>query len=548
VIAAQRWLGRASDVCSAHIRISLATTIGAQMLLALVVALSIEHNRWLYYQGGDQIWLVTSAWTLRHLTIPYALTGWGWPLLLAPLTAVTGSTFVSLIPVALVIDVLVLAPIATLAVYDIGARVAGRAAGLWCAALWVVAPFVALPLFVDRYQGRWAEEFLPQALGFTQLADFPSMVIVLVAAALVVRSLDREAIREGLLAGALVGLAIGVKPANALFLAAPAIAYVLARRWRAGLVFAVALAPAIITLTVWKYRGLGSVPAFATAETHSYALSASWSPPLADTYFDRLHINLDDWERNMSNLREFFWSARLVQWAPLAGAIAVARRSVPVAAMLLAWLLSYVLVKGSSEVASIESGSFWRLVMPAFAAFLLLSAAIPLLVPTLTPRLGRRIDPQPVRRPGRALVIGVVVALCVVPLAVVLVSSPARGADRAVILNGILTPVDDSVVSLRTERRGQAQRLSWTDATSRARTFYRVYRTETAGPDTSCIRTGVDRCELNMILLGTTRRHTFVDRSPVHGATYRIGVGANWVDDSAQGDVFVLSPPIPAAT
>jgi len=39
-----------------------------------------------------------------------------------------------------------------------------------------------------------------------------------------------------------------------------------------------------------------------------------------------------------------------------------------------------------------------------------------------------------------------------------------------------------------------------------------------------------------------------VDSSaPTAGATYRIGVGTNWADDPEEGDVFVFSPPVPAA-
>jgi hypothetical protein len=29
--------------------------------------------------------------------------------------------------------------------------------------------------------------------------------------------------------------------------------------------------------------------------------------------------------------------------------------------------------------------------------------------------------------------------------------------------------------------------------------------------------------------------------------TYRVGVAANWVDDTAEGDVFALSPPVQTA-
>ncbi len=57
------------------------------------------------------------------------------------------------------------------------------------------------------------------------------------------------------------------------------------------------------------------------------------------------------------------------------------------------WLAAFLVVKGFSERATIESGSFWRLLMPAWPAYLLLFASIPLLVPTLARRLGDRVKP-----------------------------------------------------------------------------------------------------------------------------------------------------------
>ena len=140
---------------------------------------SVNRNDWLTYQGGDQIWLVTSGWLLGKGMIGYALTGHGWPMLLAPLTWITGSSSVQLLPLTTALQVGVLAPAATLAVYDIGARLAGRLAGVWCAAAFAAAPFVAIPYFVQRYHDSWVDQFLPQALGLTQQADFPSVVAVL---------------------------------------------------------------------------------------------------------------------------------------------------------------------------------------------------------------------------------------------------------------------------------------------------------------------------------------------------------------------------------
>ena len=104
--------------------------------------------------------------------------------MLTPITWVTGPTFVQALPPLVLFQVLVLGPIALLCVYGIASPIGGRLLGYWASFLWVVAPFAAIPLFVDRYQERWGEQFLPQALGLTAMADFPSMVLVLASARL----------------------------------------------------------------------------------------------------------------------------------------------------------------------------------------------------------------------------------------------------------------------------------------------------------------------------------------------------------------------------
>jgi hypothetical protein len=534
------------DALVAHSRTVLAGLVAAQLVLTAALALSVEHNRWLWYQGGDQIWLTTSGWLLTHLVMPWAIIGFGWPVALAPIMGVSGPAFVDAIPLTLVLNVLVLGPIATISIHSLGSRVAGRAAGLWCAALWVAVPYLAIPLFVDRYHERYVEQFLPQALGLTQLADYPSMVLVLAAAALVLRSLDARSLPDALLAGLLAGFAAGVKPANYLFLVGPVLAYALARRWREGAWFALALVPASLTLLVWKWKGLGGVPVLSAGEIHAAASAAL--PPVASV-FDRIDtLDWEVWQQNMSGLREYFWSGRLLQWAPLAGGLAVARRSPPAAGLLLGWMLAYVVVKGSSPVASVDSGSFFRILMPAFPAFLVLTAMVPLLVPTLGRRLGSRLDPPPVRPAERWAVIATAIGLGAIPLVVASAASPIRTPELAVIVNEILVPVDGDAVRLTTKRQGEAQRLSWRVPTDKARLFYHVYRTENAGDsDTFCFETGATQCKLAMTELARVRGTTFVDESPAPGLTYRIGVAANWEDDPEQGDVFLLSAPVRAA-
>jgi hypothetical protein len=488
--------------------------------------------------------------------MPYALTSHGWPMLLAPLTWITGSSSVDLLPLTTILQVGVLAPIATLAVYDIGARLAGRLAGLWCAAAFVAAPFAAIPYFVQRYHDSWVDQFLPQALGLTQQADFPSVVAVLVAAALTVRALEALAYREAVLAGTFAGVALALKPANALFLGGPALAFLIARRWRQATLFAVALVPALIALTLWKWRGLGEVPLFADGGTRLAAGVGDPAVASVTTWFDRtVHLDFDTWKQNMSNLREFSWSARVLQFLALAGLIAVARRSLAAAGLLGGWLLGYVVVKGAADVATVESGSYWRLIMPALPAFVILTASVPLLVPTFMQRMGPRLAPLPARRPGLRTTIAVVAFLAIVPVAVVLAvgemrltrepAPPYAFVIPELVVNEIGVPADGDVVSLDVRRAGGANVLTWTDSTKRARTFYRVYRSSPSlgFSEMVCELRGVDRCDLRMETLDIARERRYVDANPPADAIYRIGVAANWLDDTERGDVFVISPP-----
>ena len=102
-------------------------------------------------------------------------------------------------------------------------------------------------------------------------------------------------------------------------------------------------------------RGLGEIPAFALEQTR---LAAGSGPLALDLKVNRyLDLDVEHWRLQMGQLREFFWSARLAQWAPVAGLIAVLRvRRGAIAALLGGWLAAFLVVKGFSERATIESG------------------------------------------------------------------------------------------------------------------------------------------------------------------------------------------------
>jgi hypothetical protein len=503
----------------------------------------VRHNGWLLYQGGDQIWLMTTGWLLGHGELAPTYTGYGWPLAIAPIMRLTGPSFITAMPPVIALNVLVLGPLALWAIYGLGARIAGRAFGLFAAAAWVVLPFAVIPLWRQDYHERYIEQFLPGALGLTGLADYQSMILLLVGALLFMRALETRATLDGVAAGLVIGFAVGVKPSNGLFVAAPCVAALLARNLRPLLPFGLAVLPALLTLALWKQRGLGSLPAFALEETRVAAGAAvAASIPNVDRYVDFDWANLHD---NASHLREYFWSARLLEFAPIAGAVGAARRSPPLAGLLATWFGVFLVVKGTTPLSTVSSGSFFRFVMPGFPAYFLLAVSILLLVPTLGAYLWRTWPEQPARALGRRVVLGLAIGLALVPLAVVALVRPMGLPPKAVIVEEILTPVDEEIdVDVRAD--GEARELTWTHPPAGASdVFYRVYRTDLTGTDVECAdHSGAEECRLKMVLLGTTREPRWRDGSPPPGSRYRIGVAANSRNDPTAGDVATISAPV----
>ena len=99
-------------------------------------------------------------------------------------------------------------------------------------------------------------------------------------------------------------------------------------------------------------------------------------------------LSLNTFKTNMAGLREYFWSHRLLQWIPIAGVVAVARRSPPAAVALGCWLGGYVIFRAAQPGIGVADGELFRALLPAFPAYVLLVVSLPLLVPTLAARLG----------------------------------------------------------------------------------------------------------------------------------------------------------------
>jgi hypothetical protein len=548
-IAAARRGGRTIDVLLERPRTVLGVLVAAQIAATIALGLTVEHNGWVWFQGGDQIVNTTTGWLAGQRILPPTEISYVWPLVQTPITWITGPTFLQAMPPIVVLQVLVLGPVALGCVYGIAAHIGGRLLGYWAALLWVVAPFAVIPLFVDRYHEKWTEQFVPQALGLTAMPDFPSMVLVLVAALLVVRTLTDPRWTDALLAGLVAGAAGGLKPPNYLFVAGAVLAYLVARQWRAGALFLVALAPSMLVVAFWKDRGLGYIPALSLDEVR---LASGVDLPGRGQFDRYVELDWDHWRTQMDDLREFFWSARLAQWAPFAGLLAVVRvHRAPIAALLAGWLGAFILVKGFSDRADIQANTFWRLLMPAWPAYLLLFASIPLLVPRLAARLGRRLETPAHSRIARRWVVVTAVVTLLVPALATAASSQLEPPSPPALVQDlgsstILTPVDTGIrVEAAPEETGNALRWS-SDASWRADVFYRVYRSDGAGADTLCVTAAnvAWNCYLKGQPIATTRDLTFVDPSPPPRATYRVGVGTNWADDPEEGDVFAVSPAV----
>ena len=240
----------------------LVPAIAIQWLTTLALALTVRHNGWLFYQGGDQLWYYVSSWVLVHGQIPTAFIGHGWPALLAPISALAGPTLVPALPAIVLLDVLVLGPVAILCMYGIAKRIGGQIFAYWTVALWLTVPFIGIKFTDYLYHQRYTELTLPQGFGLTAMADFPSMVAVLVAVYFGLRVIERPDMVEAIAAGLAAGVAVTIKPASAPFLGGLVLGF-LYRRRVVGAAFLVAgIAPALLTLALWKYRGLGYLPIF----------------------------------------------------------------------------------------------------------------------------------------------------------------------------------------------------------------------------------------------------------------------------------------------
>src|SRR5712691_3765964 len=327
----------------------LVPAIVVQWLTTLALALTVQHNGWLFYQGGDQLWYYVSGWLLAHGQVPTAFVGHGWPALLAPIAALSGPTFVPALPAIVLFDVLVLGPVALLCIYGIAKRIGGTLFAYWAVALWLMVPFIGIKFTDYLYHQRYTELTLPQGFGLTAMADFPSMVGVLVCVYFALRVLERPDTVEALAAGLAAGVAITIKPSNSVFVGGLVLGFLYRRRLSGAAYMLMGLAPALATLALWKYRGFGYLPLFHSEGAARLALGAhqqlvAFNPLHKYIHFDWHQLNL-----NLLQIKEHFWSLRVVEWLVVAGLIGLARRSLTALLVVGGWFVAFVVTKATYQ-------------------------------------------------------------------------------------------------------------------------------------------------------------------------------------------------------
>jgi hypothetical protein len=279
-----------------------------------------------------------------------------------------------------------------------------------------------------------------------------------------------------------------------------------------------------------------------------------------------VHRYIDlDWHhlhQNIDGVREFFWAVRPLEFVPLAGLLAIGRRSWPKAVLVFGWFITFLLIKGTDNNANIDDASFFRLLMPSFPAFLLLLASIPLLVPAFS--WTRKVLPDPLPalptpRVGRRALVAAGVVLVLLPLLFVAGTTPQSTPEAVSYpFQDVFVPVRD--FGLEVTHDGGRQVLTWKRPYDGAtKVFYSILRSRPIAPDPSsngdrkaingfACRDRVNGAPLNCLLymdhLSSVQQQQFIDRAPPGRWTYRVGMTANWKNDLSLGDIMIVSKPV----
>lgn len=515
-----------------------------QVALAVWFAFKTPHNGWIWYSGGDSTEYWTEQWSIAHLAIPQAVIGPGLPIYYAWAPLVAGPTLLQGVTAIVLFQAIVLVPLALVLFWLVADRLFGRVYAWACALLWIAGPFLLIHGFVARYRPAFEQQFLvPHWFGFTNMADLPSLVAVLASAWLLLRAVDLQSPTDAVLSGLAWGLALMLKPSNGFFVLPVAVLFVAVRQWRQAAHFAVALVPALLTLLLWKMRGLGTLPVTASSYAH-VQLAAGTDPVLAAATtskyggFSSHHLH-----QELLDLREFFWSLRFLEFLLFAGAFGVIRRRPSRGLFVVAWFVAYGLLKGSTPEASINTTSWFRLAEPGLPAYILLAAGVAFCVPVAGRRAARALAPAVERLDRRRIAVAGTLA-GLVPVLMMVVAQPASSM-RVVRDNHAVNeaPLSDAF-HLRAHVAGKQVRFSWSEPDHASTTpLFKIFYSD---KDNGCEKPsrGANECQLDMDRFDAVPGTTYTAPHRNHPYWYRVGMVANYKLSSGSGDLMLLSSPV----
>jgi hypothetical protein len=391
-------------------------------------------------------------------------------------------------------------------------------------------PFIGIKYADAGFHQRYTEITLPQGLGLTAMSDFPSMVMLVFGVYFILRAVQGSSWIDGAFAGLFTGFGIAIKPSSALFLAGAALFFLATRHWRMAAAFVAGIAPCVIALTIWKWRGLGYVPLFHAEHAIRVAAGATLAAPVGGLNVSKyIHLDWSHFGVNLDSLQEHFWSKRVMEWLVIAGIVGVARRSFALGLFVGGWFLAFLIVKGTNALGNLEDTSLLRMLLPAAPAFVLMLASLPFLVPGVPRRVAAVRPPRPwaTRRRRTMLLAAGVVVFAVVPAAVA-AASKAQGTLSSSVFSESAGPIPiDGGFTVAARPVPGGVRLTWSPRhVGSARIFYQVFRrTADEGPSQ----------------VSSTKSVTFRDTVPAGAYTYWVAVAANWLDDPLAGDGYVAS-------
>jgi hypothetical protein len=536
----------------------LSVLLAVEWIVILAVALTVRRNGFIYYQGGDQLWHYTASWLLGQGKLTHTSVGYGWSIVLLPFALVAGPNLASALPAILFFNVLVLMPVAFFSLYGIGERIGGRLFGYWTALLWIVVPLVGIKFADVGYHQRYTELLLPQSFGLSVMSDFPSMVALAAAAYFALRAAQDDARFDAIAAGLLAGVALGIKPSNAPFLAGAGLALLVAKRWRGIFAFGLGLAPGVVALVVWKARGEGQVPLFSNgaAPAARLALGPHQAPVVAGLNLHR-YIGFD-WHwfdvQQLQSLDGHFWSLRILEWLAIAGTIGLLRRSRPAGLLFAGWLFANIFVKwgSTSHGSTVDNSDILRQSIFTIPAALMLIAGTLLLVPGLPQKLPRRSQHAwGTHRLRVGLVAGLVTLFAVVPIGLAAALPTLKNTDKLVYYTqdgaSLSAPFDvDDGWRPQVNQIGGFVTLQWHDLHSMGGHMNYVVLRAPVNDAVACDTTGGGaQCRLLGVFRDFTNgKHAYQERPGPGVWEYRVGAKASWLNEADQGDIYVVSPPV----